>query len=127
MLERLGRHSDALRRYEAQREVLTSYQERLAAGWRNGAVVRAGDAKRAGQFSTQAEAATLQLAQAIEAERAKLTECTAALAQLRARRRTLQDRLAGALRLEETKALERAAQNRPTMPARPLAERESLA
>ena len=127
LLERLGRHSDALRRYEAQREVLAAYQDRLADGWRNGAVVRAGDAQRAGQFSTQAQAATLQLAQAMEAERAKLSECAAALAQLRTRRRMLQERLAGALRLEAAKAQERAARNRPTPPARPLAERESLA
>ncbi len=124
LLEALARHSQALQRYEAQREVLAAYQARLGDLWRNGAVVRAGDAKRAGQFNHQADTANAQLTQAMAAERAKLAECTAALAQLRARRRSLQERRAGALRLEESKALERAAQNRPA--PRPV-NRESLA
>jgi hypothetical protein len=120
LLEALDRHGKALQRYEAQREVLAAYRDRLAAGWRNGAVVRAGDAKRAGQFSTQAEAAALQLMQAMDTERAKFAECAAAMAELRARRRRLRERLEDALRLEETKAQERAAQNRPNLPVRPL-------
>ena len=117
LLEALARHLQALQKYQAQQEVLAAYQQRLAAGWRNGAVVRAADASRAGQFSSQAEAAGAQLAQALETERTKMAECSAALAQLRARRRSLQERLASARHLEITQAQERAAQNQPALRA----------
>ena len=113
LLDRLSRHHEALQRYEAQHGILSGYQQRLADLWRGGALVRAGDAKRAGQFSIQADEAAAQLIQSLEAERAKLAECAAALAEIRARRRNLQDRLLAAQRLETTKAQERAAQNRP--------------
>lgn len=124
LLEALARHSATLQRYEAQREILVTYQQRLAAGWRGGTVVRAGDARLAEQSGTQAETANSQLAQAMETERTRLAECTAALAQLRARRRKLRERLTNALQLEETKAQERATQNLPHFPIRPTADRE---
>ncbi len=113
LLEQLSGHNAALRHYEAQREVLTSYQERLGNLWRDGAVVRAGDAKRAGQFSTQAEAVIRQLTETIATEQTQLSGCAAALAELRARRRILQDRLASARRLEQITAQNRAAQDLP--------------
>ncbi|MBU6418105.1 MAG: hypothetical protein KGQ79_00055 [Proteobacteria bacterium] len=113
LLDSLNRHNAALQRYAAQREVLASYQERLGSLWRGGAVVRAADAIRAGQFSNHAEAAVSQLIQALAAEQAKQTECVAALAELRARRRLLQERLDSAMRLEKTIAEERAARDLP--------------
>ncbi|MDE1905487.1 MAG: hypothetical protein KGH75_03440 [Rhodospirillales bacterium] len=113
LLDQLSGHNAALQRYAAQREVLTAYQERLGNLWRRGGVVRAGDAKRAGQFSTQAEAAMQQLAETIATEQTQLSGCAAALAELRTRRRILQDRLASALRLEQTFAQNRAAQDLP--------------
>ena len=119
LLDALSRHNATLRRYESQCEVLTAYQQRLGSMWRDGAVVSAGDAKRAGQFSDQAEGAAYQLAQAIRVEQAKLDECASALAELRTRRRTLQERRSNALRLEQTIAQERAAQSLPHPPARP--------
>ena len=120
LLDQLSGHGAALRRYAAQREVLASYQERLGNLWRRGGVVRAGDAKRAGQFSTQAEEAVQQLTETIAAEQAQFSGCAAALAELRARRRILQERLAGALRLEQTIAQNHAAQDIPHL--RPKAE-----
>ncbi len=118
LLDRLSRHTSALQRYEAQREVLDSYQKRLGILWRGGSVVRAGDAKRAGQFSTQAGEAMRHLIQKIAAEQETLTECADTLAQLRARQRILQERLADALRLEKSSAQDRAAQNLPHLSAR---------
>ena len=127
LLDRLNHHNAALRRYETQREVLASYQERLGTLWRGGGVVRAGDAIRAGHFSTQAEDAMLQLSQAIGDEQMKLNECTAALAELRAKRRILQERLGNVLRLEKTLAQERAARDLPHKPARLHAKTETAA
>ena len=82
LLDSLARHNEALRRYEAQQEVLSSYRNRLGAMWRGAATVQAGEAKRAEHFSTQAEDATLQLAQAIEAERGQPPALPPALAEL---------------------------------------------
>ncbi|MDE1895635.1 MAG: hypothetical protein KGH91_01030 [Rhodospirillales bacterium] len=113
LLDQLSKHNAALQRYAAQREVLASYQERLGNLWRGGGVVRAGDAKRAGQFSTQADAAMQQLAETIATEQTQLSGCAAALAELRARRRILQERLDSSLHLERSTAQNRALQDLP--------------
>lgn len=112
-LETLDRHNKTLLRYEEQRTMLAKYQERLTASWRSGEVVRAGDAIRAAQFAAQAEAANEHLAQSIKTEQDKRTECTVALARLRKRRETLQDRLKAAKQAEVNKAEERAERDRP--------------
>ncbi|MGE4481060.1 hypothetical protein [Acidocella sp.] len=124
LLAAVNRHQFTLRRYTAQREVMAAYHTRLAAGWRGGTVVQAGQAQLAGLFSTQAETAMAQLDQAIQAEQALLQDSAMALAKLRIRRRALQDKLATALRLAENTALERAAQNRPAPRRQPPTERE---
>ncbi|MBU6448840.1 MAG: hypothetical protein KGQ26_04360 [Rhodospirillales bacterium] len=127
LLDKLSRHNATLQRFEAQREVLAAYQDRLGNLWRSGDVVRAGDAKRAGQFSTQAEEAVQQLTGAIALEQAEHSSCATALAELRARRRILQERLGHALRLEKTLAQDRAARDLPHKPARLYAKTETAA
>lgn len=115
LLETLGHHTKALQRYETQRTVLAEYQARLTAGWRNGAVVTAGDAARAAKFVAQAEVANEHLAQSIKTEQDKQTECAVALATLRARRETLQERLKDARRAAANQAEDRAERNRPVL------------
>ncbi|MBU6398038.1 MAG: hypothetical protein KJS74_07640 [Rhodospirillales bacterium] len=127
LLDSLNRHNAALQRYAAQREVLAAYQTRLGHLWRGGGVVCAGDAKRAGQFSAQAEAAAQQLAETIATEQAQLSGCATALAELRARRRLLQERLDSAMRLEHTIAQNRATQDLPNLPVRLSTKTESMA
>lgn len=111
--EDLERHNKALQHYEAQRTVLASYQTRLSAGWRNGAMVPAGDAARAAKFAAQAEVARQHLAGSIKVEQDKQTECTIALAALRKRRETLQERLKTARRTTIEQAQSREERNRP--------------
>lgn len=123
--ETLERHTKALQHYEAQRTVLMGYQARLTAGWRNGAMVPAGDAARATKFVAQAEVARQHLAQSIKAEQDKQTECTIALASLRKRRETLQERLKVARRVTLEQAQTREERSRPVFRPSP-ADDESL-
>lgn len=119
LLEELGRQSQALRTYEEQTEVLETYKARLAAGWQNGKIVQAAQARRAEQFSQQARDASQSLAQSIEAAHAKRSALTQALTSLRLRRDKLQARLKTAHQTEATTAQNRAERNRPALPAQP--------
>lgn len=124
LLETLDRHTKALQRFEAQRAVLVDYQARLTAGWRSGAMVTAGDAARAANFAAQAEVANQHLAQSIKTEQDKQTECAVALATLRARRETLQERLKTARQAAANQAQDRAERNRPVL--RPHTQQDDL-
>lgn len=112
LLDALSRHTLNLQRYAAQRDVLAGYQTRLAAGWQTGDVVQAAEAQRAGHFTTQAQNASGQLAETIAVEEAKRNACAAALAELRAHRQALQERLKASLRQEAIEAQSRAERNR---------------
>ena len=125
LLETLDRHSKTLLHYEAQRTVLTAYQERLSASWRGGAVVTAGDATRAAKFVAQAEEARRHLAQSIKTEQDKRNECALSLATLRTRRETLQERLKTARQVAANVAQDREDRNRPIFSA-PITPDDSL-
>lgn len=115
LLEALARHNKTLQHYESQRDILTNYQDRLTASWRNGRPIPAGDAIRAAKFAAQAEAARQHLAHNIKTEQDKQLECTTALAALRIRRKTLQERLQAAQKKETAQAFERAERNIPAL------------
>lgn len=113
LLETLEQHDKALHHFDTQRRVLADYQARMAASWRNGAMIPAGDAVRAAKFAAQAAAARQHLAQSIETEQEKRTMCATELAMLRVRHETLQERLKAARQAVANEAQQRAERNHP--------------
>lgn len=115
LLEVLARHNKTLQNYAGQSDILANYQNRLTASWRSGAVISAGDAARAAKFAAQAETARQHLAHSIKTEQDKQFECITALAALRIRRKTLQERLNAAKKKEADQAFDRAERNIPAL------------
>ena len=91
--EALRRTTATLRQTEAQQEVLGTYRSRLAASWQGGAEVDAATAQRAARFGAGALTAAKQLAETQAQAARRLEGVTAELADLRARRRKLAERL----------------------------------
>ena len=79
----------ALLQNAAQREMLDAYRARLAAGWQNGAVVPAAQARRAGQFTSASQTAAAQMEVAAELATQQLEHNINSLGQLQAYRRAL--------------------------------------
>jgi hypothetical protein len=61
LLDALRRSQEKLRQSEAHRGLLAEYRDRLAASWQHGAVVSAGQARRAGQFAQASFGAEAQV------------------------------------------------------------------
>lgn len=110
----------AMRHLQGQSQVLAAYQARLTAGWRDGAVIAAAEAQRAGLFSLRAQDAALQLAASLATARERVNEAATALAMHRAKRERLRARLDQSRAQALRAALERAARNQPHRPAAPL-------
>lgn len=105
MREAVRRQNAALARSEAQCGMLAAYRDRLAASWQSGAVVAAGQARRAGQFAAASHGAEAQIGQAARRAAEQLETATDGLAQAQAKRRALREALA-----EAAKAQARAAE-----------------
>jgi len=118
LLEAIRRHNAVLKQNEYQRGVLESYRTRLAASWQDGAVVSAGQARRAGQFAAGALGAEEQILAAEARAMGQLEATIADLAKLKAHRRKLAERLRDAARKAEALAETRAERDRPFRPAR---------
>jgi hypothetical protein len=103
-LEMVRRQNAALAQSEAQRGMLASYRDRLAASWQSGAVVAAGQARRAGQFSTASHGAEAQIGQAAQRATEQLESALDGLAQAQAKRRALREAMHDAARVQERKA-----------------------
>ena len=56
LLDEIRRHNAALATVAQQRGVLAAYRDRLPASWQSGAVVPAGQARRAGHFAAASQA-----------------------------------------------------------------------
>jgi flagellar biosynthesis chaperone FliJ len=81
MLAQMQRQHAVLAQITQQRGVLAAYRARLAQSWRDGAVVAAPEAIRAGQFAAASEDASRQIAaqetktrQTLDAQEQKLAE-----------------------------------------------------
>ncbi|HQT46410.1 MAG: hypothetical protein B7X08_01335 [Acidocella sp. 20-63-7] len=119
-LDAIRRASATLKQTEHQRGVLEAYRVRLAGSWQDGAVLEAGQARRAGQFIAASHSAQAQIDAAAERAQQHLEIAVANLSQTRLRRRTLADMLRRGEVLAEREAeqrLERETQWRPD-PAR---------
>lgn len=107
LIEMLSQHQKSLQRYVEQKILLTAYQERLTASWRSGAMVRAGDARRATKFVAHADSAYQHLLDTIKTEQDNKVTCEVSLVALRMRRKKLHKRLSHARRLEEDQRLKK--------------------
>jgi hypothetical protein len=91
LLDAIARQQAMLRQSEAQGAMLTAYRDRLAASWQGGAVVPAGQARRAGQFAAASIGAQGQIGQAAEQAQARLAQAMDQLSELRIQRRMLRE------------------------------------
>ena len=107
--EALRRHQAAMQQSAAQQALLEAYRARLAAGWQNGAVVAAAQARRAGQFSHASQAAGGQIQQAAQQAAQQFDATAARLGELMLQRRALAAIITEAAQAQ-TRAAERAAQ-----------------
>jgi hypothetical protein len=105
----LGTQMAALAAAERGDAVLVSYRDRLAGGWRGGAVVSAAQAQRAQHFADASRAAGVQLRQAA---RSAVAGAATALAQTATRRRILSEHLNTAARADAAADIDRAARDR---------------
>jgi hypothetical protein len=118
--EREAQLQDALRRHAAsmvqsqqQRQMLSTYRDRLAASWQGGEAVPAAQARRASQFASGAQTAALQI-ETTEATAAVQWQDTATeLARLKSHRRKLAGQLRDSARAEETASEQKAERDRP--------------
>lgn len=117
LLTELGHQTMALRTYEEQSAVLANYKARLTSGWKSGTVVQAAQARRAEQFSQQAQDASRSLTQSIADTQAKRTALTNTLTSLRVRRDKLQACLKTTRQTEAAHAQNQAERNRPAVSA----------
>ena len=90
-VEALRRAQEKLRQSEAHRCLLAEYRDRLSASWQGGAVVTAGQARRAGQFVQASFGAEAQVEAAARQAGQQQAAATEGLAQLQARRRALRE------------------------------------
>ena len=114
----------ALLQNAAQREMLDAYRARLAAGWQNGAVVAAAQARRAGQFTGASQTAAAQMEMAAELAAQQLEHTIDSLGQVQAYRRALGRAQAKATRAQ-AQAVQRSAERdlpntRPTRETSPI-------
>jgi len=93
-VEALRRAQEKLRQTEAHRVLLAEYRDRLSASWQGGAVVNAGQARRAGQFVQASFGAEAQVEAAARQAGQQLAAATEGLAQIQARRRALGEAIA---------------------------------
>jgi hypothetical protein len=104
LLETIRRHSAAIRQAGQQREVLSAYRTRLAGTWQDGAVLPAGQARRAGQFAAASQGAERQISATAERAQVQLDAALARLADLQSHRGALADAARRAAQLADRAA-----------------------
>jgi hypothetical protein len=90
-VESIRRAQAALRQSATHRGLLAEYRDRLGASWQSGAVVSAGQARRAGQFVQASFGAEAQVEAAQRQAGQQLATAQDGLAQVQARRRALRE------------------------------------
>ncbi len=111
--EAVRRHQATLKQNEVNREVLGSYRDRLATSWRDGSVVPAGQARRAGQFAEASFGAEAQIVEALELAAEQLALAMDGLADIQSHRRELREAIAQAERKARMAAELAIEQDRP--------------
>jgi len=91
LLDAVARQQAALRQSRSQAAMLIAYRDRLAASWQSGAVLPAGQARRAGQFAAASIGAQAQIGQAAAQAEARLEQAMDQLSELRIQRRMLRE------------------------------------
>ncbi len=120
----LAQHRAVIQQNETQRAMLDAYRTRLAAGWQNGAVVTASQARRAGQFASASQSASAQMELAAQLAAQQFDDSIERLGEVRAYRRALGEAQARAAQAQ-ARADERAAE-RDRQWAKPTRETSSI-
>jgi len=89
LLDEIKRQTATLAQVAEQQEVLASYRDRLTQSWRNGKVIDAASAKRAGHFCAASQTAETQIEQLAEQTRQQLEISLQNLAANKAQRQNL--------------------------------------
>lgn len=116
LLDEVRRHNASLAQIAQQRSVLAAYRERLAESWLGGAVVSAGQARRAGHFTAASRQAATQIEQMETQARQLLDAALQALAATQAHRHALHDAQRAAARQEERAAEQQQERAQPWRP-----------
>lgn len=99
----LRREQAALAQCAPQQQLLAAYRARLSLSWQAGAVVSAGDARRAMLFAAASQDASAQITTTAARAATQIEAARQALAALRAQRRNLSEALRAAQRAQSNK------------------------
>jgi flagellar biosynthesis chaperone FliJ len=111
--ESVRRHAASMAQSQQQRQMLTTYRDRLAASWQDGAPIAAAEARRASQFAAGAQNAAAHIETTESKTAAQLNDATEELVKVKSHRRKLAGQLRDAARAAATEAEQKAERDRP--------------